>query len=400
MKNKGIEEILTKIYDKPTELLLSKKETEYIKECLKNKVDYNSFTSFYHADKILAKTANSVQGVKLEIQRSFLEGKLMQSGMMHECNVLATFASIFNLNKVCNLQYDDVKLHSDIIKNIPDNARYVYYNKDIFDTYLFHLGGPTNIDAYFYYKGILYKIEIKDRRARSGEVDVVSYTEQGKLNINDEFIEKHGEYIPFIEDFNNSNNIIEHMGHNILLSSNKKKDVMLRYFEKNDIDLILTVTSKNELVALTKDDADLIDTSNSEIRTAGKNSIPLFTPELFKKIITEKGATLIDNENETYIIDKTKLIPRIRRGSVNSVSGYKFSNFFFIRNGKFKYLNDGNISFSLKDVLQLKPTISVHMSINYNFGNLRWNFYNNHLNIKNPEDEAYAIAEQLSLFDE
>ena len=398
MQNKNVNEIGRKVYDTPHKLKTSKKDENLLKEVLKKKSEYSCYYDFISSNLEISDILHNNRALQLEVQRCFASKENVQSGMLNEVNVLSTFAELYDLDKVCNLRYENIKFSKNILKNIPPNAKYLYYSDKQDHTYIIHISGPTCNDAHFYFKNFLYKIEIKDQKARSGDADV-RYDETGKLLADNIFCEKYQTYLPFINEFNATQNVFSCAGHNIpLLTKATKQAVLLEYFCKNDIDMILLVAPDDTLTLITADDKDLINTSGSEIRTAGKNhtSTP-FTPIHLKNLLNELGAKLVDAHSGKYIIKKDRLNERIGRGS-KKVTGYKFSSLYYIKIKDVKEYDSERFEFYFNDICQNQALISVHLKIDYSFEQLRWNFFKNHLSIDNQEDRPFAIAEQLSLF--
>ncbi len=69
---------------------------------------------------------------------------------------------------------------------------------------------------------------------------------------NVDYVNKNPEYVPFIEQFNEETNVIEQIGHNFNTFDEETKIASIQeYFIKNEIDVLISSTKENELIALT-----------------------------------------------------------------------------------------------------------------------------------------------------
>ena len=319
-----------------------------------------------------------LQSGVMEIKKQYERNMALQPGVLSECNYVETLARLFKLNKCLdlnNVTFNQVPIEA--AKYLIPSAetisggRYLYYNtkKDIF---LFQYGNPETGDAIMVIDGDKIKLEFKERTAKTGEYDITGlYGEDGKLIISDDFANKNPEYVPFIEQFNEETNVIEQIGHNFNTFDEETKIASIQeYFIKNEIDVLISSTKENELIALTpdsitlelEDGTSIVSTQNSEIRTSGRNYTKIFTPELFHQTLQKIGAKEIDNETVLVNIN-TPFVEMVTGRGLNQITRIKFNKIFFIKIENITWQDENNIIFKIDDVCQLKPTVSMHLTI-------------------------------------
>lgn len=402
MREDKVNEILELVYQKPTKLPINTFGRSKAKEMLKRIKKYDVYHDFINSDKETWDIISKSRCIRHVVRNTFISRTNFKSGLLFENLILETFSGLFGLTEIYDALSDDYELPKDISEKLPSNTKFVIYNENISDVYIYLVGGSNGNDAVLYYKGDLFRIEVKDEKARSGEVDIDGYTEDGKLIINDAFREKHKEYVPVVENFNKyGGSFIDRIGSNIRFSDNDdtlKKEIVKQYFVKNKIDFLLTVDAEENLIVLTKDDVDFFNMDGSEIRTAGKNAKKVFTPLYLQNVLNNLCAEVIDSENELYRVPIHLVKSRIGRETDGEKTGYKLSPVLFVRLENTKE-DEKYLYFSLKDVLQLKPIVGVHLQVDYGHPYLRRKFYFERLHIDNEEDRNFVICKQLSLFD-
>ena len=378
-KENTIQEFLDTVYQNDSSLILDEESIKRINTFFKEyQEEEKKFDDFLSLLGVEFQDITKLQSGVMEIKKQYERNMALQPGVLSECNYVETLARLFKLNKCLdlnNVTFNQVPIEA--AKYLIPSAetisggRYLYYNtkKDIF---LFQYGNPETGDAVMVIDGDKIKLEFKERTAKTGEYDITGlYGEDGKLIISDDFANKNPEYVPFIEQFNEETNVIEQIGHNFNTFDEETKIASIQeYFKKNEIDVLISSTKENELIALTpdsitlelEDGTSIISTQNSEIRTSGRNYTKIFTPELFRQTLQKIGAKEIDNETVLVNIN-TPFVEKVNGRGLNQITRIKFNKIFFIKIENITWQDENNIIFKINDVCQLKPTVSMHLTI-------------------------------------
>ena len=378
-KENTIQEFLDTVYQNDSSLILDEESIKRINAFFKEyQEEEKKFDDFLSLLGVEFQDITKLQSGVMEIKKQYERNMALQPGVLSECNYVETLARLFKLNKCLdlnNVTFNQVPIEA--AKYLIPSAetisggRYLYYNtkKDIF---LFQYGNPESGDAVMVIDGDKIKLEFKERTAKTGEYDITGlYGEDGKLIISDDFANKNPEYVPFIEQFNEETNVIEQIGHNFNTFDEDTKIASIQeYFIKNEIDVLISSTKENELIALTpdsitlelEDGTSIISTQNSEIRTSGRNYTKIFTPELFRQTLQKIGAKEIDDETVLVNIN-TPFVEKVNGRGLNQITRIKFNKIFFIKIENITWQDENNIIFKINDVCQLKPTVSMHLTI-------------------------------------
>lgn len=361
-KENTIQEFLDTVYQNDSSLILDEESIKRINAFFKEyQEEEKKFDDFLSSLEVEFQNVAKLQSGVIEIKKQYERNMALQPGVLSECNYVETLARLFKLNKCLdlnNVTFNQVPIEA--AKYLIPSAetisggRYLYYNtkKDIF---LFQYGNPETGDAVMVIDGEKIKLEFKERTAKTGEYDITGlYGEDGKLIISEDFANKNPEYVPFIEQFNEETKIAS----------------IQEYFIKNEIDVLISSTKENELIALTpdsitlelEDETSIISTQNSEIRTSGRNYTKIFTPKLFRQTLQKIGAKEIDNETVLVNIN-TPFVEKVTGRGLNQITRIKFNKIFFIKIENITWQDENNIIFKINDVCQLKPTVSMHLTI-------------------------------------
>lgn len=393
-KEQAIKSFLEKIYSNNTDLILSnddiKKISDFYKETLINVNEEFDFCMKKYEDEL--KALKKLKSGTYEIKKQYNQKKALQPGILSECNYIETLAKLFGLNKC-------IDLDTRPINSIPVEcaaffrsgrltyscARYLYYNSKNTDIFLFQYGNPAAGDAEIVINNNNIRLEFKESNAKAGEYDITGlYDENGKLLISNSFKENTPELIPFIEQFNEETNVIEQLGHNYnAFDEATKLDSIQEYFLRHNIDVLVTSTSDNSLIALTPDclkvelpdGKKFISTDNSEIRTSGRNHGKIFTNELFDDTLRLLNVEIV-GDNKYKINLNQKMVEIVNARGTKTPSRVKFRNIFFVDINTAE-IENGHVIFSRCDVRQLKPSISMHIKVNATKEALQEYFYNN-----------------------
>ena len=351
--SKQQKEIMKLFYTvEPTKIVLSKK-------------DYDKIWSSLKKEEIISqqeknKLKKICPAIVCEIEKSVNENRLLQSAVFSECVYAQTLANIFNLTNFSD--YENDKIVDEKVLNLLKSyflvPRYIYANSKK-NELLIQAGGSGGVDSALIHltDNAIYSIEFKEQSARATTADLPQYKENGKMIITEDFIEKYPWYAEMLNE-HKTLNFFEIAGHNIKNFSTEsiRKAITNNYHTtKKYADVIVTVDKNEYLTMLPANQIILWAKLEGELRAA-RNKNKVWTPNKLKKIITEMGGSVVENNVK---ISKNKLtVTQARGGSKDS--RYKISPIFFV------YISDckeksGKIEFCIDDVWQLRPAISAIM---------------------------------------
>ncbi|MDO5556893.1 MAG: hypothetical protein Q4G05_01425 [Clostridia bacterium] len=379
-KEEALKIFIGKIYKSDTKLVLTENEVKKINMFYKNSfLSVGGFEEYSIKNQEQFKNIKKLKSGLYEIKKQYKRNKALQSGILSECNYIETIAKVFGLKKCIDL---DNTVFNKIPKECTDyinsssitfsSARYLYYNPGSTDVFLFQYGNPANGDAEIIIGKNKIRLEFKERKSKAGEYDITGlYNEEGKLIISENFRKNNAEYIPFIEKFNEETNIIEQIGHNYNnFDEEMKKEPIKKYFDRHNIDILISSTENNLLIAITPDCLDIgvdeetriITTENSEIRISGRNCRKIFTEDLFYNCL--KAVDVVEIKNGEYKVDlKNNRLVEMRKGrGKNVITRIRINKIFFIKREN-AIIENNMLTFSKKDVYQLIPSISMHIEI-------------------------------------
>lgn len=361
-------QFLNDIYKDIRFTVLSNQEIKEIETLYNTNYDkYSDISQFYSLDKTIAKNIKKVKSVRAEVERQFTAKKRLQSGTLCECVMAETIANIYNLDCFADVFHTYIRdLPANILYRLRDDdnrilCRYIYYNKNDMNTFLIQYGNPTRYDADLYIDNKIVKIEFKDKIARAGEKET-EYDDEGKLIYTEKFADENPDYIPLIERFNEGNNIVDLLGNYQIDNDADKKALLKAYFKNLGFETLVSLDENSQLVAITEDcievsnGKEFLSLDGSEIRRSGKNSYGVFTPNLLLKSILEADGKI---ENNIVTIPSNRMTDRINN---SKITGKKINHLFYVKADNVTDKN-GNYVFSIDNVKQLKPTLSVHMQI-------------------------------------
>lgn len=274
-------------------------------------------------------------------------GKYLQPGYLTEINICATLAQKFHLTYDTNI----VEL----------NLRHQYSNERIF---LKEYGGCGMSDIKFIDEnGKTITIEVKEPLSLGGDFDL-GITEEGKLfpkiATNREFPEAAKK---ILDEFNAVDSIFNHLGHNIPLSNtNYLQSILNSYLGDKQIDYIATYSKDSELIYFPISELiNHVDFKGSEIRTAGKNKVNVYTPNAFKKAMNDIGCII--EANNIVSIPKNAVGYRTARGSNGRITGIKINSIFYFEIGDIINEDEQFYYANISRGKQLKQGISVHLNL-------------------------------------
>ncbi len=274
-------------------------------------------------------------------------GKYLQPGYLTEINICATLAQQFNLT-YC------VDVHE-------VNLRHQYSNGIIT---LKEYGGCGMSDIQLIdANGNITIIEVKEPLSLGGDYDL-GITEEGKLfpkiAAGREFPKSAQE---ILNEFNAIDSVFNHLGHNIPLSNaDYLRNILDSYLGSKQIDCIATYSKDNDLIYFPISElADHVDFKGSEIRTAGKNKVNVYTPNAFKKAMCDIGCVI--NANNIVAMPKSAVGYRTARGSNGRITGIKINSIFYFEIGDIVSEDDDYYYANINRGKQLKQGISVHLNL-------------------------------------
>lgn len=299
-----------------------------------------------------------------------------QGGVLTECVFADYLARALHANdRYVNCERDSTAQYEDVIKAVTDRMpqalpRFIMQSEDG-DTSVIQLGGPNATDCAIVRDGqIVACCEFKDKSAKAGEFDLLE-DEDGKLVIDgrtrETIEEQMPSIIPIIEDFNDNDSTLNHIGRNVRLGEDMQRQMFHDYIKRGGIDAIMTFgdDDKPVLVDTHSDTLDeCISTKGGEIRTAGRNHKAVFTPKRLERTLADSGVFHDDGDGTFRIsaadAERNNLFVKKRGGT--EVSRLKISNVFYVPIKSVTRDDDGTLTFKAAAVQQLKPTISAHLS--------------------------------------
>lgn len=420
IKQEVISKLSMEIINSSIKCILNSKDLKYIWNHYKKTLGlFNNIDEFVASDEKLTKIIGEgrkmtrLKGVKDEIDKQLKRAVLnqkegakgLQPGILYECNVVLTLANILGFKSYKDLErggYGDVPITLlEYVKSKEKTlcaARYVYFNEGDEHNFLIQYGNPKMGDGsvILMYNGIVTEtiLEIKDMPALLMDRDLIyDDIDGGKFIITDELASEFPDYIQYIERFNNETSIMEHLGRNYPLfnSENTLKDkqsLLGNFFNISNVDMLM-VTQKEKLIPIKIEDLNyifpdgkpLIDLSGSEIRTTGKNSKAVFTPNILNEVLNSMDISVIGKICRVYK-DNKFVIGRVKGRGINKDTRYKINNIFFVslkdNIDLLKQLEDNDlnyIEFPIDSIKQTKSGISLHINVKKSVKEIKEHLY-------------------------
>ena len=360
MKNKNVYEFVNKLYDKKPKLILTTSQIKNLDKYYKSNFrKFSNIEEFLNSDSVFCQNISKSRSALCEVKKQFEKQEALQGGILLECFVAQSIADVFGLKKFVDMRELNQNIPVQIKEQIKNKARYLYY-LDETNNFFAQYGDPQSVDAEMAINGCIFKIEIKDILAKAGENDILGlYGEDGKLTPNEKFKNAHPEHLPIIEKFNKETSILHILGHNYKLDEHDTYEALEKYFDDKEIDVLVTVNKKQEILFITKDQIRLLSTKGSEIRTIGRNAKAVFTPNFLMKSLKELNAEIIDG---VVYLPKSDEKQKAKGRGKDEETRLKMKNIFFCKLNLVKETNNF-FAFKLEDIKQTKPTISMHISL-------------------------------------
>lgn len=332
----------------------------------KNKKTRNGIWNDFKKNRDLEKFSDlksSEPALFHEIEKAVKFNKNIQSAVFSECIYSRTLANHLGLNNFVNYKEDQSPLSRELVKKLKDLnivPRYLYTDQD-FSRILVQAGGSSGVDGAIVTAETetVDLIEFKEQTAKISEADLPLYDDQGFLVRSREFLNEHPQFESMLEEqISKRLNIFQNIGKNIHDFSEESivKAVKKNYSGKKFAEVILTEDKNGILTMMPSSEVYLWAKCKGEIRTAGRNSKEVWTPERLKAVIIEKGGSFSEN---SITIPASKITSPKQRGGEKRTR-VKIDQFFFAYSEKVKS-KGSEIELNIKDVNQLKPTVSVHL---------------------------------------
>lgn len=299
-----------------------------------------------------------------ELRKAMTSGNRVQSAVFSECVYAQALATALGLTVFQNYENSPAALSARALQLIHPHGlkpRYVYSSPDG-NRLLVQAGGYGGVDSALISlrDSTVTTIEFKEPGAKTSEPDLPKYGEDGYLRKSTAFSGKYPQFESMIEEqLAKRLNFFERAGSNVndFSAESISRAVSDNYAGSKFADVICVEDSAGYLAMLPANQVGLWADTRGEIRPAGRNKYPVWTPLALRRIIAQAGGTLTGTQVN---IQRSRLTTAAARGGNGDVNRYKFHALFFV------YATDVAIvgqtaTFQLGKVLQLKPTISAHM---------------------------------------
>jgi hypothetical protein len=290
--------------------------------------------------------------------------KNLQSAILSECVYTFDIAMILGLSSYSEFDSYEGKFPQFAKNEMSKRGmlpRFIYYSKNG-DEFLVQAGGPNSVDACYISaaESKLLWIEYKEPAAKYGEADIL-YDDEGFVTAPPKFAEKHNHFETMLEAAQSKKiNIFDYSSKQINFNDfevDQVSQAIVYYFSDPDNTVVFTEDSDSNLMGmLCKDVPRFASKIEGEIRSAGRNSLKLFTKEHFYKVFADMGG-IIDSSSNCEIETARIKDFRRERGDAGKITAIKVSSIYFIRLSKLREGN-GKYTFALKDVYQLKSSIA------------------------------------------
>lgn len=382
-KDEIVDEILGRLYSGDGKCVYTQEEVDYLSALCKD-----GFGKALSLEEVCRNSKNRELikrelTVESELKDVFDNRRALMSGVLSECNLSATIAKKLGLKDRVALKGSGQTVSSSLLsiakKHLLDinKCRYIFYKDGDYSSVLFQYGSPDLCDAFLIYGGLKINIEYKERMAKAGEYDL-SHDEYGRLIVPDKVKASHPEVERLVTVFNNETNLFDEVGHNYNDFSDEAKITCIAgYFNSKKIDILISIDTNDEIVAIIPKWIDLILDRNegafqvvsadgSEIRTTGRNPCEIICPNHFRKVFIENAGTIAASGDCS--ISSGSNILRIANGrGTGRPSKLKIYSIYEVPlNNKGHGLakeKDGKWSFNISSVRQKRPTVSPHISI-------------------------------------
>ena len=171
--------------------------------------------------------------------------------------------------------------------------------------------------------------------------------------------------------FNKKTNIFEIEGHNFkivnYLHDDEVRELISNSLGAKVLDMFLFIVGNDIVPVLPNHLFSFVSFEGSEIRSAGRNSCKIFTPQYAKRKIQSLGGIINDDIVIMPFSDENTVRYRGRK------TRYAVGSFLSVKIDKVA-IENGQIKFKFSDLKQKKPCISIHLNAYKNEQHLQLEF--------------------------
>jgi len=300
-----------------------------------------------------------------EVEKAIESKRNLQSAIFSECVYSQAIAEKLNLSLFRSYpngeKFEIDHSFSDADKLKEFTMRYSYANEDEKKT-LIQAGGAGAVDCALVAidDNVVVRIELKEPYARTSDVNLPKYAEDGLLVTSEKFTKKYPQFTKMLdEQLSAGFNVFDHLGNNIgnFLAENIESAVTDNYAGDKYADVICTEDSSGFLVMLPANHSSRWAHLEGEMRPTGRNSCKVWSPRKLQKTLDDIGAK---NIGEFTVVDLSKLVTSNARGS-KEISRYKISPLFFVHAADIT-VQDGKAKFKKHLIKQNIPSISAKVN--------------------------------------
>lgn len=288
-------------------------------------------------------------------------GGNIQSAVFSECVYAQALADIFRLTVFRNCLVDATFLPPQVVRLLSSYAlrpRYAYMTPDG-RRMLIQAGGCGGVDSALItvFDLKIFTIEFKEPGAKTSEPDLPKYGEDGELRVTGAFLAQYPQFGSMLRE-KAGLNFFRVMGSNVhdFSAGSVNEAIVENYCAKKFADVVCTEDVRQTLVMIPVNQVSLWAKTEGEIRPSGRNHYAVWTPLALRRMLQEKGASVIDGRVSIPVSSLVAAQPRGGRG----ISRYKINPLFFVRAENVS-VTDGRAVFPLDAVRQLNPTIAGKM---------------------------------------
>lgn len=337
----------------PQKVALDKAQRKKLWELFKQNRDLGDFMGY----------KTTCPALFLEVEKAVTSGKNIQPAVFSECVYSQALAEQYGLTEFAPASEANEWLPArslETLASIGMHVRYLFRNSAQ-DMFLVQAGGHAGVDCALIFPNdeYLVAIEFKEPGSKASEPDLPPYGEDGSLAISTDFLNSNPQFSLMIqEQISKDLNFFDHIGNNInnFSPASIEKAVTENYAAKKQAAAICTEDLKGILTLIPIGQVHKWARLEGEIRPAGRNDYPVWTPRKLISAIESIGGTV---DNGAVEIPMQNLTLGKQRGG-SSVSRVKINSIFFART-KHVEIDSATARFALKDVRQLRPTITAKM---------------------------------------
>lgn len=337
----------------PQKVLLDKNERKALWERFKANRDIEDFTAFEFTCPALF----------AEVEKAIRNNNNVQSAVFSECVYAQAIANQYELTEFATGASASDWLSRESEKSLAAigmHPRYMYRNSS-HQRLLVQAGGHAGVDSALIsiLDDEIITLEFKEPGSKASEPDLPPYGPDGLITISAEFLQANPQFASMVrEKVSEGLNFFDHIGNNIndFSSASIERAVTENYAARKKAAAICTEDTSGLLTLVPVGQVHRWARLEGEIRPAGRNDYPVWTPERLQKSIELIGGNVRDGMVQVPIV---ALVEGKQRGG-SAISRLKIDSLFFVRT-KDAEITSGIANFALNNVRQLRPTITAKM---------------------------------------